>query len=113
MNERDETRLRDMLDAARRAFVHGKERDVLETDNYLVGFAGVRAIEIIGEAASKIASETRAAFPQIEWNNIIGMRNRIIHDYLRVDYDIVWKVLTDNLPQLIAELERILYSDSD
>jgi len=61
----------------------------------------VRAIEIVGEAASKITPETRAALPQIEWSQVVGMRNRI-------DYDIVWKAVTTNIPQLVVELEKIL-----
>lgn len=60
MNKQDETRLRDMLDAASKAqsYVQGKTREALEADNYLLGFAVVRAIEIIGETANKIAPET-------------------------------------------------------
>jgi uncharacterized protein with HEPN domain len=112
MNERDEARLRDMLDAAHKArsYIKGQTRASLEANNEILGFAVVRAIEIIGEAASRVTPETRDSLPQIEWGNIIGMRNRIIHDYLNVDYDIVWKVATENLVALIIELEKILLS---
>jgi uncharacterized protein with HEPN domain len=113
MNERDEARLRDMLDAAHKArsYVKGQSRTSLEANDEILGFAVVRAIEIIGEAASRVSSETRASLPQIEWGNIIGMRNRIIHDYLNVDYDIVWKVATQSLVSLVEELEKLLLSD--
>ena len=79
MNKRDETHLRDMLDAARRVqiFLSGKTRADLEADNFLLGFAVVRALEIIGEAANKTSSETRDRPPDIGWREIIGMRNRI------------------------------------
>jgi uncharacterized protein with HEPN domain len=109
MNEQDRTRLQDMLDAARkaRAFIKGKDRASLEADNFLVGFAVVRALEIVGEAASKVTPETRSTFSQIDWVRIVGMRTRIVHDYLRVDYDIVWQVVIDDVPKLIAELEKI------
>jgi uncharacterized protein with HEPN domain len=112
MNERDDTRLRDMLDAARvgTSFVAGETRDALAVDQKLV-FALVRAIEIVGEAANRVSQETRAELPQIPWRNIIGMRNRVIHDYVNVDLDIVWEVATRNLPELIAELERVLPED--
>jgi uncharacterized protein with HEPN domain len=115
MNVRDETRLRDMLDTAHkaRAFIAGKNRDDLERDNGLIGFAVVRALEIIGEAASKISMETRAAIPALPWKNIIGMRNRVIHDYNRVDYDLVWDVVTLQLSELIAVLATFLPPETD
>jgi uncharacterized protein with HEPN domain len=78
----------------------------------LLGFALVRAVELVGEAASKVTPETRQAHPDIPWRNIIGMRNRIVHDYLNVDYDIVWTVVTDNLPPLIKQLDAILINDN-
>jgi len=109
MNERDETRLRDMLDAAYKAqhFIRGKTRSSLDEDDML-SFALVRAIEIVGEAASKVTPPTRDSFPQVEWRPIIGMRNRIVHDYLNVDLNIVWEVVTHDLPKLIAALEKLL-----
>lgn len=110
MNEQDRNRITDMLTAARRArdFTDGKTREELEEDNELLGFAVVRAVEVVGEAASKVTLETRQSLPQIPWHNIIGMRNRIVHDYLHVDYDIVWAVVTQNLPELIEQLESLL-----
>lgn len=109
MNEHDEVRLRHILDEANRVqrFIKNKNRDDLQNDDML-SYAVVRAIEIIGEAASKITSETREAYPQIQWKNIIGMRNRVIHNYENVDLDIVWEVSIRNLPELIAELQNIL-----
>lgn len=109
MNERDEVRLRDMLDEARQAqkFIAGKTRDDLDNDAML-SYAVIRAVELIGEAASKVTEETRKQYPQIEWQNIIGTRNRIIHDYKNVDLGIVWQIVTRNLPLLIAQLEKIL-----
>lgn len=110
MNEHDKNRITDMLNAAKRArgFIDGKSRQSLETDDELLGFAVVRAVELVGEAASKVTLETRQSLTQIPWHNIIGMRNRIAHDYLNVDYDIVWAVVTQNLPGLITQLEDLL-----
>jgi uncharacterized protein with HEPN domain len=109
MNEHDETRLRDMLDAARQArkFIAGKTRADLEKDDLLIGYAVTRAIEIVGEAASRVSAETRAELSHIPWPEIVGMRNRVVHNYVEVDYDIVWKVASESLLELIADLEKL------
>ncbi len=110
MNTADKNRLTDMLRAAQRArtFVNGKTRESLEENDELLGFAVVRAVEVVGEAASKVTPETRESLKDIPWHNIIGMRNRVVHDYLNVDYDVVWAVVTQNLPDLIEQLEAAL-----
>jgi uncharacterized protein with HEPN domain len=112
MDPHDRTRLNDMLDAARKAreFAVGKTREAIHDDDMLY-FALVRAIEIVGEAASRITPETRAALPDIPWRGIVGMRNKVIHDYLAVDRDIVWDTATGDLPPLIDKLEEILTRD--
>ena len=86
MNAHDETRLRDMLDEARLAvrFMVGKTLEDLDQDQ-LLQHGVVRALEIIGEAAARITQETQTQCPQIPWKNIIGMRNRVVHDYTGVD----------------------------
>jgi len=112
MNERDEVRLRDMLDASQKAqkFIDGKNRADLEYDDMLL-FALVRAIEIIGEAAKNVTEETSEALTQIPWKKIIGMRNRLTHGYQEVDHDIVWDAATVQIPALITELEKILSAE--
>ena len=69
MSDRDLTRLRDMLDAARKAeaFAKGASRELLEKDNDLIGFALLHAIQLVGEAASKVSAEARAEYPQLQW----------------------------------------------
>jgi uncharacterized protein with HEPN domain len=105
MNAEDEIRLRDTLDAARRSD--------LERDDFLIGFAVVRALEIVGEVASQITTETRAELPDLAWREIIGMRNRIIHAYNRVNYDVVWDTVKIDIPVLIAQLEALLPPETD
>ncbi len=114
MNEADQVRLRHMLDAARAAasFVEGKTRADLETD-LMFAFALVRAIEIVGEAASRISKEEQQNYPQISWKNITGMRNKIIHDYFDIDYDVVWETVRLRIPELIVELEKIIPDGED
>jgi uncharacterized protein with HEPN domain len=70
--------------------------------------AAIRSLEIIGEAAGKVSAPTRAAYPEIPWREIGGMRHRLIHGYADVRLDLVWSVLRDKIGLLIAELERIV-----
>ncbi|MDX1993754.1 MAG: HepT-like ribonuclease domain-containing protein [bacterium] len=112
MNEKDEVRLRDMLDAAHDAqsFLIGRDRQTLDEEK-IFAFALVRAIELIGEAASRVTEETRSAHPQVPWKSIINMRHRMIHNYRDVDLDIVWETATVYLPTLIVQLKAILPAD--
>ena len=64
-------------------------------------------IPIIGEAASRVSSSFRVAHPEVPWSEIIGMRQKIVHDYLGVDYDIVWEVVTADLPVLVRTFSWI------
>jgi uncharacterized protein with HEPN domain len=97
-----------MLEAARdaQAFAEGKTRADLDDDRMLT-FALVRALEVVGEAASQINQETQAALPQVPWRLIVGMRNRLIHEYRYVDKDLLWQTVVEDLPPLMAELEKI------
>jgi uncharacterized protein with HEPN domain len=70
--------------------------------------AFVRSLEIIGEAAKKIPPDVRGRYPAIEWRTISAMRDRLIHDYFGVDYDIVWDVVTVKVPLLRAQVEVVL-----
>lgn len=82
MRKDDTVRLRHMLDAAREAvaFAAGRKRADLDHDRMLV-LALVKDIEIIGEAAYQISQQTREQFPNIPWEDIIGMRHRLVHAY--------------------------------
>lgn len=102
-------RLRHMLDNAREAvdMAQGKTRANLDTDRAL-NLALVRLLEIIGEAASRIPKGERELYPDIPWPEIVGLRNRLIHGYDEVDLDIVWQIVTADLPPLIKSLEKIL-----
>lgn len=112
MRKNDLIRLRHMLDSAEEAisFAQGHRREDMKHDRMLV-LSVVKAIEIIGEAASQIAIETRDQIPDIPWPSIVGMRNRLVHAYFDIDLNAVWDTLIDDLPPLIAALERILRSD--
>jgi uncharacterized protein with HEPN domain len=109
MPKSDRVRLQHMLDAAREAlsFVRGKTRGHLDQDRLLV-LALVKAIEIIGEAAYQVSSETRSQIPEVPWEDIIGMRHRLVHAYFDIDLDILWSTVQNDLPPLIAVLESVL-----
>jgi uncharacterized protein with HEPN domain len=98
-----------MLEYGREAIglMRDKKRADLDTDRTL-GLATLRCLEIVGEAASHIPESLRQQHPQIPWPQIIGTRNRLVHGYDLVDYDIIWSTITEDLPPLIAELEKIL-----
>ena len=109
MRKNDRIRLQHMLDAAREAvsFVRGKKRGDLDHDRLLV-FGLVKALEIVGEAAYQLSEETRAELPTIPWEDVIGMRHRLVHAYFDINLDILWRTVQDDLPPLVAALEAAL-----
>ncbi len=70
--------------------------------------AVVRSIEIIGEATKKIDEETREKYSSIEWRSMAKTRGKLIHHYFGVDYEIVWNIIEQKLPELIHQIEGIL-----
>ena len=69
--------------------------------------AVARNFEIIGEAANRLSDEFKTHHSQIDWNRIRGFRNRIVHDYFGIDYEIVWNIVENYLPELDAELKKL------
>ena len=70
--------------------------------------AFVRSLEVIGEAAKKVPDDHRARHSSVEWRSMAGMRDRLIHDYFGVDYDLVWDVVQNRIPELRRQLVAIL-----
>ena len=86
--------------------------DNLDFDSFLADCktidAVIRNFEIIGEAANRIDPDFRTKNPEIEWTRIRGFRNRIVHDYFGIDYEIVWSVIEDYLDELIDCIETLI-----
>lgn len=111
LDGRDLTRLRDIEIYATRALGYldlahdqagGRATDTLIQDAIL------RCFDVIGEAARATSPAVKAAYPAIPWPFMIGMRNRVIHEYHRVDLALVYKTVRDDLPGLVAQVRAIL-----
>jgi len=107
----DRNRIQHMLEAGLQAisFMQDRNREHLDTDTQL-RFALLRAIEVLGEAASRVSPELRETKPEIPWQQIVSTRNRLIHAYFDIDTDIVWTTVTESIPNLVPMLESILES---
>jgi uncharacterized protein with HEPN domain len=92
------------------SLVEGKIRSDLDNDR-LLNLALVRLLEIIGEAANRLSSEEQALNPEIPWLQIIDLRNRLIHGYDTVDFDILWNIVTKDLTTISVSLTNILKSE--
>lgn len=101
--------LRHMLDSINKIneFVRGYDFEAFAGDNKTVS-AVLREISVIGEAASRTTDKFRQEHPQIPWPDIFGMRNKLVHDYLGVRLDIVWKTVKQNLSGLKTQLNEVL-----
>lgn len=85
----------------------GKEKDIVINDEVLCR-AVVRSIEIIGEASKKIDDEFKSIHHHIEWKKMAGTRDKLIHDYFGIDYDIVWDIIENKIPDLDHFLRQII-----
>lgn len=102
-------RIRDALGAmdAAEAFVSGLTREAFAADMRTV-FAVERCFTILGEALSHVPDSVRAAYPDVPWQDVRGMRNRITHDYLRTDKEMMWQTIHSDFPALRPLLDRVL-----
>jgi uncharacterized protein with HEPN domain len=109
MSPRDLVYVGHMLDMARKAVAktRGLAREAYDADENL-RLALIHLVQVIGEAARQVSNEFAEAHPDIPWTNIIGMRHKVVHDYLGVDEDIVWQVVTVDLPKLVSAIESLV-----
>ncbi len=72
----------------------------------------IRSLEIIGEATKKIPADFKVKWSSISWKNMAGMRDRLIHDYMGVNYSIVWDVIKNKIPELHLQIKKVIESES-
>jgi uncharacterized protein with HEPN domain len=107
--EDDIVRVHHMLDFASKAVQFNKGRSRAELDsNEMLAMATVHLVEMIGEASRSVSEAFRQKHPEIPWELISGTRNRLAHGYIDVDLDIIWSIVTKDLPPLSRQLKRIL-----
>jgi uncharacterized protein with HEPN domain len=87
-------------------YIGGIGRDAFMTDDKTIDSV-VRNLEIIGEAARQMPDTFKEAHKEIPWNQIMGLRNRIVHDYFGLDLEIIWFIITSDLPDLKEKIQKI------
>lgn len=107
--ERDAAYLWDMLQAAREVVSMMDDQDLTTFLASLVLLRAIeRGVELMGEAARRVAASYRGAHPEIPWRSIIGQRNILAHEYGQIDHAMLYKTATDDIPALIVQLEALL-----
>ena len=98
-----------MLEMGEKALelVSGKDRNTYDQDETLK-LALTHLVQVIGEAANQVSEGFREVHQEIPWLEIIGMRNRIVHDYMNVDEDVIWEVVQQDLSALVEVLSRVV-----
>ena len=111
---RDDSYLLDMLAAARQAarFAENMTYAAFERSD-LHQNAIFKTLEVVGEAASRVSEATRESHTGIPWREIVGLRNRIVHAYFDIDIEVVWRIVQEDLPALIAQLEDLVPSEEE
>ena len=106
---KDDARLLDILLACREVqeFIAGVSREEFKADRKLQSALCMK-LEIIGEAARTVSDEYKTAHPDIPWRDIVGLRHRIVHEYFRLDLDIIWDIVQKDIPALIAMVEPLI-----
>lgn len=106
--------VRDLLKAARTALEHARGLDEPAFHaSRLHQDAIIRVVGIVGEAAWRITPAFKAAHLEVPWQAMAGMRHRIVHEYAEVDLDVVWRVVTHELPPLIRWIEALVPADEE
>lgn len=90
-----------------KSYTSGMSFEMFQNDDKTID-AVIRNFEVIGEAANRIPDEIKDRFNKVNWHRIRGFRNRIVHDYMGVDLEIIWEIIEKNLDELIEQIEEII-----
>ena len=105
----DKIRLQHILDAIEEIRKYLIEVDFpVFLDNSMMRFACIKQLEIIGEASNHLSSELKSKFSEIEWGQIVGMRNVFTHEYFGIDSAVVWEIIKNDIPELKEKIEDVL-----
>jgi uncharacterized protein with HEPN domain len=106
---RDSSYLWDMLESAREVLLFTRDLSFGDySTNRMLQLAAERSIQIIGEAANRVSITFREAHPDIPWRRIVAQRNILVHEYADIEDRLVWDLVQDHLPQLVAQLQRLV-----
>ena len=107
----DKIRLQHILDAIEEIEKYLIAADLsVFLDNSMMRFACIKQLEIIGEASNHLSSELKSKFSEIEWGQIVGMRNVFTHEYFGIDSNVVWEIIKSDIPELKEKIENVLRS---
>lgn len=107
----DYTRLKHIIDAIEeieKYLLHADFKEFLQ--NSMMRFACIKQLEIIGEASNRLSPRLKLKFTDIEWAQIVGMRNVFTHEYFGIDSNLVWDIIKNDIPDLKIKVTRILHS---
>jgi uncharacterized protein with HEPN domain len=110
---RDSQYLADIQEAMQRVleYTQGLSFDAF-MEQRMAQDAVLRNLQVIGEATKKLSDDLCATQPNVPWQDMAGLRDRIVHDYFGIDYEIVWDVIENDLPALLPVIEAILHEES-
>jgi len=105
----DSARLRHIFDAIIEIEIYLTNTSLEEfNDNSMARFATVKQLEIIGEASKHLSEEIKLRFSAVEWKQIIGMRNVLVHEYFGIDNRLIWQIIKEELPDLKEKIKEII-----
>lgn len=108
-NRGDEVRLRHILDAILEIETYLENSDLEEfSANSMKKYASIKQLEIIGEAATHVSKTLKDKYSEVEWREIIGLRNILIHEYFGVDENIIFGIISKDIPVLKSQISHIL-----
>jgi uncharacterized protein with HEPN domain len=107
----DRIRLKHILDAIEEIEAYTVNMEMSDFfNNSMVRFACIKQLEIIGEASNHISEDLKSKYSHVSWEEIISLRNVLVHEYFGVDATLIWQIIEADVPQLKAEMEIILNS---